>query len=93
MRRADANVDSDVQSFALDHTTELSLRVLQLVMKAAKRPAGRNGVIVLKEGVFDSEVREFGLMVGFEEGAARVAINYRTQFIDIWEGRFDSLHR
>jgi hypothetical protein len=41
----------------------------QLVMKAAKRSARRNRVIVLQEGFFDAEVGEFGVVVGFEETA------------------------
>lgn len=53
----------------------------QLIVKAAKRSPGGDGVIVLKEGVFDSEVDELGLMVGCEKGAARVAMDYRAQLI------------
>jgi hypothetical protein len=93
VRRAHADVDGDIQSFALDNTTEFGLRVAQLVVEAAERSAGGDGVIVLDEGVVDAEVGEFGLVVGFEERAACVAIDYRTQFIDTWEGGFDSLHR
>jgi hypothetical protein len=92
MRRAHADVDSDIQSFALDNATELGLRMAQLVVEAAKRSAGGRGVIVLKESVVDTEVCEFDLVVGLEEGAACVAIDYRTQLIDTWQGGFDSFH-
>ena len=61
-------------------------------MEAAKRFAGRDGVIVLKEGVGDAEVCEFGEVVSFEERAAGVAMDYRSQLIDTWKGGFDSFH-
>jgi hypothetical protein len=92
MWRTEPDVDDYVQSFALDDTTELGLGVLELIVKAAKSSAGGDGVIVLKEGVVDAEGGELGLVVGFEEGAACVAIDYGTQFIDTWEGGFDPLH-
>jgi hypothetical protein len=78
MRRADTDVGDNVQGFALYYATELGLRVLELIMKAAKRTAGRDGVIVLKEGLFDAEVYELCVMVGFEERTARVAMDYGT---------------
>src|SRR6266481_712567 len=82
VRRAEADVDGDIQSFAFNHATELGLGMLQLVVKAAKRSAGGDGVVVLKEGVFDAEVCELSVVVGLEESAARVAMDYGTQLID-----------
>ena len=76
MRRTEANVGDYVQSFALDDATELSLRVMELIVEAAKRTAGRDGVIVLKEDLFDAEVYKLCVMVGFEERTARVAMDY-----------------
>jgi hypothetical protein len=78
MGRAYANIDHYIQSFALDDTTELGLRMVELIVKAAKRSAGRDGVIVLREGVSDAEVCELCVMVGFEERTARVAMDYRS---------------
>jgi hypothetical protein len=66
--------------------------VKQLIVKAAKGSAGGGGVIVLKKSVFDAEVYEFGVVVSFEERAARVAMDYGAQLIDTWQGRFDSFH-
>jgi hypothetical protein len=82
--RTDSDVGDYIQSFTLDDTTELGLRVAELIVKAAKRTAGRNGVIVLREGVFDAQVSEFSMVVRFEERAARIAMDQRTQFIDAW---------
>ena len=53
--RGHADVDGDIQSFALDNATELGLGVSQLIVKAAERSAGGDGVIILKEGVLDTE--------------------------------------
>src|ERR1700756_5696025 len=76
VRRADPDVNGDVQRFAFDNATELGLRVRQLIVKAAKSSPGRNGVVVLKESVFDAEVCEFCVMVSFKECAARVPMDY-----------------
>jgi hypothetical protein len=92
MRRAHTDVDGDIQSFALDNATQLGLRLPELVVEAAERSAGGDGVIVLLEGVADTEGGELGLVIGFEERAARVAIDYGAQFIDTWERGLDSLH-
>jgi hypothetical protein len=70
VRRADTDVQCNVQGFAFDDATEFGLCVLQLIMKAAKRSSRRVRVIVLEEGVFDAEVEEFGVMVRLEERAA-----------------------
>ena len=82
--RADANVDRNIQGFAFDDATELGLGVQQLIVKAAKSSAGGGGVIVLKKDVFDAEVYEFGVVVSFEERAARVAMDHGAQLIDTW---------
>ena len=84
MRRAYADVDSHIQSFAFDDTAELGLRVQQLIVKAAKSSLGGDGVVVLEEGVLDAEACEFGVVVSFKERAARVAMDYRSQLIDTW---------
>ena len=49
-------------------------------------------MIVLEEGIGDTEAGEFSLVVGFEKRAAGVAMDYRSQLVDTWEGGFDSLH-
>jgi len=75
MGRADANVGDYVESFAFDDATELGLRVVELIVKAAKSSAGRNRVIVLQEDVFDAPISEFRVVIRFEAGAARVAMD------------------
>src|SRR5579859_6028886 len=92
MGRAHADVHDDIQRLAFADPTELRLRMLKLIMKAAECLAGGDGVVVLKEGVFDAEVGEFGVVVGFEEGTAGVAMDYGTQLINTWQGGFDSFH-
>jgi hypothetical protein len=92
MRRTYADIDGDIQSFAFDDTAELRLRVLQLIMKAAKRPAGGDGVIVLEEGVCDAEICKSGTVIGFEKRAAPVSMNYWPQLVDAGQRGFDSLH-
>jgi hypothetical protein len=76
--RTDSNVGDYIQSFALNDTTNFGLGMAELIVKAAKRTARRDGVIVLKEGLFDAEVCELCVMVGFEERTARVAMDYRS---------------
>jgi hypothetical protein len=92
MGRANADVHDDIQSFAFADATELRLRMLKLIVKAAKCLAGGDRVIVLEEDVFDAEVDESGVMVAFEEGTAGVAMDYGTQLTDTWQGGFDSFH-
>lgn len=72
----------DVQSFALDETTELGLGMQQLVVKAAKDSARGERGVVLGEGVVDTEGGESRLVAGFEERAARVAMDYRAELIN-----------
>ena len=50
-------------------------------------------MIILKKGVFDTEVQEFSVVVSLKKSAARVAMDCGTQFIHTWQGGFDSLHR
>jgi hypothetical protein len=78
MWRANSNVGDYVQSFALDYATEFGLWVVELIVKAAKSAPGGDGVIVLQEGVFNADVGEFRVVVGFKESAARIAMDQRT---------------
>ena len=57
----------------------------QLIMQTAKSSLGRNGVVVLNEEVFDTEVGELGLMVGLAKRTARVAMDYLAQLINTWK--------
>ena len=50
---------------------------MQLVVKAPERAFDGAGVVVLKEGMRDAEVGELRLLVGFNEEAARVAMDNR----------------
>jgi len=92
MRRPEANVHGNVQNFAIDHPTELGLRVEKLIVKAAERSLGRSGVVILKEAIPDSEIREFRVVVRFEERAARISMDYRAQLTNTWQRGFDSFH-
>ena len=58
--------------------------MLKLIVKAAERLAGGDGMIVLEENVVDAEVGESAVMVGFEEGTAGVAMDYGTQLTNTW---------
>src|ERR1700730_2001187 len=92
VRRPNADVNGDVQHFAFDDATELCLRMLQLIVKPAKRPLNGTGVVVLIERIFDTECSEFCSMVSFSEKTTRVAVNYGPQLIDTGERGFDSFH-
>jgi hypothetical protein len=46
VRRAETNVDGDVQSFALNYPTEFCLGMMQLVVKTAQRSEGGTRVVV-----------------------------------------------
>jgi hypothetical protein len=53
--------------------------MMQLIVKASQRSFGRARVVVLNKGIRDAEVGKLRLMVGFDEEAARVTVDYRTQ--------------
>ena len=78
--------------FAFDDPANLRLWMMQLVVKAPERPFDGTGVVVLKEGMRDAEVGELRLMVGFNEEAARVAMDNRPQLKHAWKRCLDLLH-
>ena len=88
-RRTDADVHGDVEGFTFDDATELRLRMSQLIMQTAKSSLVRNGVVVLNEEVFDTEVGELGLMIGLAKRTARVAMDYLAQLINTRKGGLD----
>jgi len=49
-------------------------------------------MIVLNEGIRDPEVGELRFVVGFDEKAARVAMDDRSQLKHTRKGCLDSLH-
>jgi hypothetical protein len=49
-------------------------------------------VVVLNEGIRDAEVGELRFVVGFDEEAARVAMNERSQLKYARKGCLDSFH-
>src|SRR5258708_2818815 len=76
----------------IDDAADLRLGMMQLVVKATQRSFGRTRVVVLDESIADAQVGELRLMVGFDEEAAGVAINYWTQLKDARKGCLDSFH-
>src|ERR1700691_2669581 len=70
--RAKPNVESDIQSFALDDSTEPGLRMVQLVVKTAHRAFYGGRVIILNERVGDSERRELVSVICLHEETARI---------------------
>jgi hypothetical protein len=49
-------------------------------------------MVVLNEGIRDAEVGELRFVVGFDEEAARVAMDDRSQVKHARKGCLDSLH-
>ena len=56
-----------------DRPHQLALGVAELGVEAAQRPAHREGVVVLDEGLGDAALAVLLLVVGLEEEAAVVA--------------------
>ena len=65
IRRADPDIDCNIQGFTLDDSAKLGLRMMQLVVESAESSANREGVVVLNECVGNAQMGELGSMVGF----------------------------
>ncbi len=68
------------------------LWVTQLVVKTAQCPLDRMRIVVLNEGIRDPEGGELRFVIRFDEEAARVAMDDRSQLNHAWKGCLDSLH-
>src|SRR5581483_6694772 len=76
-RRPAPDVDRHIEDFAREDANELALRVTQLQMQTAQRPADRLRVIVLHERRGDAELAIPIRAVRFDEEAAAVAVHVR----------------
>ena len=92
MGRPGANVHGYIQRFAFDHAAELGLRVALLIVQSAQRVPHGARMVVLHEHFGDTQLHEFGAIVGFHEKTASVANNSGTKLIDTGKRGFNSLH-
>jgi hypothetical protein len=86
-------VDGNIERLALYDAAKLGLRMLELIVKTAKRALGRGGMVILNETVRNSESGEPGAMIRLHEKAARVAKNPRPELTDARDRCFHSLQR
>lgn len=69
-----AQVDGDVEDRAAHDAHELGLRVVDLEVEPAQDALGARGLVVLNEIDVDTARDKVGLLVGFHEVAAIVAV-------------------
>ena len=79
LRRAGADVDGDVEHRSATAADQLSLRVRLLIVKPAQHAALRPGVVILHELGGDAGVTKPIQMIGFQEEAALIGVDFRLQ--------------
>lgn len=73
--RTSANVEDHVEHLTLDHSTQLSLGVLELVMQPTQSAPHRHGVIVLDEWLGDAQLVVVSLIIALKEEAPVITPN------------------
>lgn len=79
MGGVEPDINCYVQGLALDDTAQLGLRMVQLVMEAAKSAFHRPRVVVLDESIPDAQPFKLCPVVGLKEEAARIAKDGRAK--------------
>src|SRR5512138_1548015 len=75
VRRRATKINRDVEDDAAGRIHELPLRMLELKMQSAKDIEPRSAVIILRESMRQSELREPRLVEHFGEEAAQVVMD------------------
>ena len=85
MRRTDANVQSNIEGFALGHAAELGLGVAQLIVQAAESSLVGTRLVILHKRVCYPEFGKFDDVVGLYEITSRITEYFRLKFPDAGE--------
>ena len=92
-RRASSEVHGHVEDAPRRGPDELSLRLLDLIVQAAQRPALRVAVVVLHERDVEPRFAEVALIPGFEKETPLVAVDAGPKNLDLRYGGFFDVHQ
>ena len=90
--RTPPQIDEDVEHFSHDHSQQLALRFLHLIMQTTQDSLLRVRMIVLNEVLGDAELGEGLLIVAFEEKTAIVPKHFGFEHESVSKRVFDDLH-